>query len=297
MLFTSTRLSFYFSVVLIIVSVFGIYEYSDSIRLHAADAQHDNSNSISNKMTNSTVPTKYVSPANLGPFDPNLQYYPPNPTQTADFRPIIVNPEPDQNQICKSYLDRFVMNFPLHGYGNASRFLIQAQCVTVVGNVSWTHLNPDGDANFNVVPDPPYRKFMSAGNFAPYFIGKYSIPAIHMEVVCQGPVKENEIRKAHACDGYNGPDFKAVLPEAGDRVQVTGRWLLDNQDGIKEGGGIAGHSELHPVYAIKIIDKARGGFTSNDSNPSPGNNNNNNLLSNTSSATKDRVSSERENSD
>ena len=289
MFYRSIRLSFYFSAVIITVSVFGVYAYGDSIWLYA-DADHGNSSSIMTNITHSTVLTKQISPANLGPFDPKLQYYPPNPTQTADNSPIIINPEPDQNQTCKPYLDRYVMNFPLKGYGNASRFLVQAQCVTVVGNVSWAHyFNQDGDANFNVVPDPPYRKFMSAGNFAPYFIAKYSIPAIHMEVVCQGPVKEKEIRKAHACDGYNGPNFKAVLPEAGDRVQVTGRWLLDNQDGIKEGGGIAGHSELHPVYDIKILEKGSRSI-SNDSNSSP-DNNNSNLPSVNSSATKDGDSS------
>jgi hypothetical protein len=59
------------------------------------------------------------------------------------------------------------------------------------------------------------------------------------------------------------------LPEVGDKVQVIGRWLLDNQEGIKEGGGIAGHSEPHPVYDIKIIDK---GSSSDDSSPAPDNN-------------------------
>jgi hypothetical protein len=49
-----------------------------------------------------------------------------------------------------------------------------------------------------------------------------------------------------------------LVPEVGDKVQVTGRWLLDNQEGVKEGGGIAGHSELHPVYDIKAIDKGSG---------------------------------------
>ncbi|MGN6629066.1 MAG: hypothetical protein ACTHKJ_04220, partial [Candidatus Nitrosocosmicus sp.] len=258
-----------------------------------AYAKQGNSNSILNNLINATIPTKNISLANLGPFDPKLQYYPPNPSQTADFRPIIINPEPDRNQTCKPYLDRFVMNFPLKGYDNASRFLVQAQCVTIIGNVTWTHLNPDGDSNFNVVPDPPYRKFMRSGNYAPYFIDKYSIPAIHVEVVCQGPVKENTKVKKHACDGYNGPDFKGVLPEEGDRVQVTGRWLLDNQDGIKEGGGIAGHSELHPVYDIKILDKVNGS-TFNESNPSSGNNN---LLSNSSLAIKNRYGGEQENSD
>jgi hypothetical protein len=287
MLHTSIRLSFYFSALLITFYALGIYGYGGSIRLYAAAAQDgDNSNSIN--MTDSTVPTIRISPANLGPFDAKLQYYPPNPTQTADFRPIIIDPEPDLSQSCKPYLDRFVMNSPIVSLSNAPRFLIQAQCVTIVGTVSWTHyFNEDGDANFNVVPDPPYRKYMSSGNFAPYFMNKYTTPAIHMEVACQGIIGENGKKlKEHACEGYNGPDFKAVLPEVGDKVQVTGRWLLDNQEGVKEGGGIAGHSELHPVYDIKIIDKGSGS-TSDDSSPLP----DNNPQSDSSSATVDRESS------
>jgi hypothetical protein len=286
MLPTSIRLSFYFSAVLFTLSGLGIYGYGGSIQLHVAAAQDGNSNSIN--MTDSTVPTIRISSANLGPFDAKLQYYPPNPTQTADFRPIIINPEPDFDQTCKPYLDRFVMNSPRVSLSNAPRFLIQAQCVTIVGTVSWTHyFNEDGDANFNIVPDPQYRKYMSAGNFAPYFIGKYTTPAIHMEVVCQGTVGEiGKKLKDHACDEYNGPDFNTDLPQVGDKVQVTGRWLLDNQAGIKEGGGIAGHSELHPVYDIKIIDKGSGS-TSDDSSSTP----DNNPASDSSSATVDRDSS------
>ncbi|MGN6823113.1 MAG: hypothetical protein ACTHJ7_10145, partial [Candidatus Nitrosocosmicus sp.] len=64
-------------------------------------------------------------------------------------------------------------------------------------------------------------------------------------------------------------------------------------DGIKEGGGIAGHSEIHPVYDIKILDKVNGS-TFNESNPTSGNNN---LLSNSSLAIKNRDGGEQENSD
>jgi hypothetical protein len=117
-------------------------------------------------MTDSTVPTIRISSANLGPFNAKLQYYPPNPTQTATFRSIIIDPEPDRGQTCKPYLDKFVMNFPRVSLSNVPMFLIQAQCVTIIGTVSWTHyFNEDGDANFNVVPDPRYKKYMSAGNF------------------------------------------------------------------------------------------------------------------------------------
>ena len=186
-------------------------------------------------------------------FSSQLQVYPPNQGQTSDFRPIII-PNPPKNGTCKPYLDRFLMNLPFGKWGNFPRFKIMAPCITIIGNVTWTHyFNNDGDANFNVVPDPAYQKYLSPGNSAAYYKAKYpGPPSIHMEVVCQAPILnpiERGKARAHACDGYNGPDFKSVLPHIGDRVLVVGRWLLDSEDG---GPGINGHSELHPVYAITL---------------------------------------------
>jgi len=71
---------------------------------------------------------------------------------------------------------------------------------------------------------------------------------MHMEVVCQGPVTSPSKENASACDGYNGPNFKHVLPKIGHHVRVTGRYLIEMPE---MPGGI---TELHPVYAIKILN-------------------------------------------
>ena len=129
-----------------------------------------------------------------------------------------------------------------------SRFTIIKPCVTVTGKVSWTHyFNDDGDANFNVVLDSPYKDMLGPGNYGQAFALKYGVPALHVEVVCQGPVTSVSPENVGACNGYNGPDFKHVLPKIGDHVMVTGRYLVEMPE---MPGGI---TELHPAYDIKII--------------------------------------------
>jgi hypothetical protein len=85
---------------------------------------------------------------------------------------------------CLPELSRFILP------PKEARFTVIKECVTVTGRVVWTHyFNDDGDANFNVVLDPPYRNML-------------------------------------------GP---------------TGRYLIEMPE---MPGGI---TELHPVYAIKIL--------------------------------------------
>jgi hypothetical protein len=54
-------------------------------------------------------------------------------------------------------------------------------------------------------------------------------------------------RRDKLCDGYNGPNFRSVLPKIGQHVMVTGRYLMEMPE---MPGGI---TELHPVYSIKIL--------------------------------------------
>src|SRR3989475_5019074 len=144
---------------------------------------------------------------------------------------------------CLPQLDHFIL--PL----KEARFTVIKQCVTVTGRVVWTHyFNDDGDANFNVVLDPPYRNMLGPGSYSQVFASKYpGGPALHMETVCQGPVTSTSKENVGACDGYNGPNFKPVLPKIGQHVMVTGRYLIEMPE---MPGGI---TELHPVYAIKIL--------------------------------------------
>jgi hypothetical protein len=149
---------------------------------------------------------------------------------------VVPDDTPFKSNECDGSLDKFVPNPFIQAIGS-TRFLVQ-DCVTVVGKVTWTHyINTDGDANFNVKLDSKYNSLLTPANNSPTFKG-----AIHVEVVCQGPNNSKDPIKVNQCKNpkYDGPKFS--LPKVGTRVQVTGRYLLD----VNEGG----HAEIHPVYKI-----------------------------------------------
>jgi hypothetical protein len=79
------------------------------------------------------------------------------------------------------------------------------------------------------------------------FFTKYGVLAMHMETVCHGPVTSKSPENIGACKGYDGPDFKPVLPKIGQRVMVTDRYLIEMPE---MPGGI---TELHPISDIKIL--------------------------------------------
>jgi hypothetical protein len=144
---------------------------------------------------------------------------------------------------CSPRLDHFILP------SKESRFTVIKHCVTVTGRVVWKHyFNDDGDANFNVVLDPPYKNMLGPGSYSQAFANKYpGGPALHIETVCQAPVTSKSKENVGACDGYDGPDFKPALPKIGQRVMVTGRYLIEMPEMPGE------ITELHPAYGIKIL--------------------------------------------
>jgi hypothetical protein len=130
-----------------------------------------------------------------------------------------------------------------------ARFIILDPCITVSGTVVWTnYFNADGDANFNVVLDPQYKDMLGPGQFGQEFFLKYnSGAALHVEVPCQGPVTSLSPLNVGACDSYDGPNFKPVLPSKGQHVMVTGRYLIEPPE---MPGGI---TEIHPVSSIRVL--------------------------------------------
>jgi hypothetical protein len=154
-----------------------------------------------------------------------------------------VNASKTKGGQCLPQLDHFIL--PL----KEARFTVIKQCITVTSRVVWTdYFNNDGDANFNIVLDAPYKNMLSPGSYSKVFASKYpGGPAMHMETVCQASVTSTNKENVGACDGYNGPDFRSVLPKIGQHVTVTGRYLIEMPE---MPGGI---TELHPVYAIKIL--------------------------------------------
>jgi hypothetical protein len=149
---------------------------------------------------------------------------------------VIPDDTPFKSNGCDGSLDKFVPNPFIKSIGS-TRFLVQ-DCVTVIGEVIWTHyINTDGDANFNIKLDSKYNSLLTPANKSPEFKG-----ALHVEVICQGPNKSKDPIKVDQCKNpkYDGPKFR--LPKVGTRVQVTGTYLLD----VNEGG----HAEIHPAYNI-----------------------------------------------
>lgn len=143
---------------------------------------------------------------------------------------------------CLPELSKFIL--PL----KEARFTVIKPCVTITGRVVWTnYFERDGDNNFNVVLDLPYKDMLGPGSYSQVFVGHYGSPAMHMEVVCQGPITSTKAMDVGACNGYNGPNFKPLLPKIGQHVMVTGRYLIEMPE---MPGGI---TELHPVYGIKIL--------------------------------------------
>lgn len=57
------------------------------------------------------------------------------------------------------------------------------------------------------------------------FASKYpGGPAIHAETVCQDPVTRTSKENLGACNGYNGPDFRSILPKY--RTACKGHWKI-----------------------------------------------------------------------
>ena len=92
--------------------------------------------------------------------------------------------------------------------------IVQIQNIT--GNV-------DGDFTFNVQPDSQYSYLMSFGSYT--IMGG----SVHVEVV----------------PGDQATVLHGLNLKAGDHVQVTGTWLLDNNHGW--------YSEIHPAMNITVI--------------------------------------------
>ena len=66
-----------------------------------------------------------------------------------------VNASNSEEDPCLPQLDHFILP------AKEARFTAIKQCVTVTGTVVWKHyFNNDGDANFNIVLDPPYANML-----------------------------------------------------------------------------------------------------------------------------------------
>ena len=121
------------------------------------------------------------------------------------------------------------------------RFFMLNPCITVTGNVTLVH-NPaaglDGDTVFALQLDRPYSNLVTTANFNSKMTG-----GIWVELMCQSLNNATALVHKGDCSAGTSPTFP--LPAVGDRLNVTGAYVID----IREGG----HAEIHPTFAMSKI--------------------------------------------
>src|SRR5919197_4576266 len=107
------------------------------------------------------------------------------------------------NPKCNPLLWKFIANPP-------GRFKILNQCVSVTGIVLSMQYEPDGDTDFPLLLDTPYKNMVTKANFNSLMRG-----GMWSEIMCQHPEQSFAVEpfKRGECNGYNGPIFN--VPRAG----------------------------------------------------------------------------------
>ena len=114
---------------------------------------------------------------------------------------------------------------------NPTRLQKLSPCITVTGTVEESSADDDGDQHFLVKLDPSQQNLVNKRN------QKKKNGDLVGEIVCANPVK---LKKAKAaCAGYTNP---IAIPKVGDRVRMTGTYVIDLHNGW---------AEVHPVSKLE----------------------------------------------
>ncbi|MDE1767077.1 MAG: hypothetical protein KGI27_12525 [Thaumarchaeota archaeon] len=112
----------------------------------------------------------------------------------------------------------------LDGADRQARFLVLSTCekaVGVVHDMSGQRQADDGDYQFNIDVDEPYKRLLNDDN----------IKQVNGMLVVEIVPKDQ-----------NNPDV--TIPKNGDRIEVYGAWVTDRPHGW---------NEIHPAWKITVI--------------------------------------------
>ncbi len=116
---------------------------------------------------------------------------------------------------------------------HAYRLHVISSCRTVTGTVEDVRGEPDGDTHILLKPYPRYAGLVNAGNT------EREHGDLVLEVICAGSVSQADA--VTACHGVT-PRVRSASP--GDRIRVTGSYVLDADHGWME---------IHPASRITVI--------------------------------------------
>lgn len=103
----------------------------------------------------------------------------------------------------------------------------------MTGRVEYVRQEPDGDLHVNVKLAARYASMVNGANDA------YEHGDLVVEAICQGTITQADAEGP--CQGTGWP---VTVPAVGDRVRVTGSYVLDADHGW---------NEIHPASYIRIL--------------------------------------------
>lgn len=112
-----------------------------------------------------------------------------------------------------------------------NRLKVIEECTSVTGRVLSLHQSKDGD--LHIALDPDAKSVLNLINAI------HAHRTLVVETVCDhAPDKEKAM---HACAGFHS---QIIAPALGDRVRVTGAYVVDRDNGW---------TEIHPVSRIESL--------------------------------------------
>lgn len=146
---------------------------------------------------------------------------------------------------------------PLAGVYIASRLHIVRRCVTVRGVVDCVRREPDGDVHIELHVFGRFRRYLRPANRfqrCPQSGSGARGPHLVVEIIPQNgglPFPDNSA----SVGGFVTPP----APAAGDRITVTGPWVLDTNalhDLIFFGQDVKNWAEIHPAWNVTVLHRA-----------------------------------------
>ena len=121
----------------------------------------------------------------------------------------------------------------MHVY-DPDRLQVLDRCKIVSGTITERNADPDGDEHMLLKLDKGQQSLLLKKNMTK------KEGALVVEVVCVNNITRK--RAMSACNGYLND---VQLPAVGDRVRVTGSYVIDSHNGW---------TEIHPVTKIERLD-------------------------------------------
>lgn len=113
------------------------------------------------------------------------------------------------------------------------RLVVIEPCKTVTGKVRAIHRAPDGDVHLRIIPEDRTGVQLNFYNYTACF------GSLVAEIICSHKGKNPK----ESCFGYTN---SLLTPCRGDRVKITGVYVLDTNHGWRE---------IHPISSIELLER------------------------------------------